>query len=69
LKNVYVPLKDIPANITQEYINWMRSVGVVSQTMGTAQARALHKERIEKAMGIRRAGGTREQIEQALRGQ
>ena len=69
LENVYVPIKDIPPNITNEYVNWMRSEGVIPLNMAPTQARTLHKSRIEKAMGIRRAGGTREQIEAALRGQ
>lgn len=69
LENVYVPLKDIPPNITNEYVNWMRSEGVIPFSMDTSKARTLHKGRIEKAMGLRRAGGTREQIEAALRGQ
>jgi hypothetical protein len=69
LENVYVPIKDIPPQVTQEYINWMRSEGVIPFSMAPTQARTLHKSRLEKAMGIRRAGGTREQIEAALRGQ
>lgn len=68
----YVPLVDIKKrdpDWMQEAINWMRSEGLIMPRITDAQVGSLGiAHNIERAYVIRRTGGTRAEIEAALRG-
>lgn len=69
IKSVRVPYKEIPATQVEQAVNYMRSAGIIPMDMPTEKVIRLHRERIEKAVGRRRAGGSNADIESALRGE
>jgi len=67
-----IALEAIPENdqpFVDEALNYLRSIGVVPQGLAPMLARETYRIRIESAYALRVHGGTRAEIEAALRGQ
>jgi hypothetical protein len=62
-----IPQQDQP--FIDDAISYMRSIGEIPQGLATINAREQYRSRIESAYSLRVRGGTRVEIERALRGQ
>lgn len=65
--NIRVPLAKIPADYTQQALNWMRSEGLIRRDHSDRRALGSVGARIERAYAARLAGATWNEIEEILR--
>lgn len=67
--NAYVPIARIPAPVLSQYLNYARGLSATLQRLPDAELRARFADRIQRAYALRLLGGTRAEIEAAMRGQ
>jgi len=68
-RKIYIPIADVPAGYQTEAANFLRSIGAAPQNAANDAVIRQHQRRIERAYALRVTGGSRQEIEAALRGQ
>jgi hypothetical protein len=68
-KRAYVPAEKIPPPVFAEYLNYARGLSPALQAMPDSELRTRFESRIQRAYGLRLIGGSRAEIEAAMRGE